>query len=35
MAILARLAFGAPVALDDVAYQGITQIQPDDISYAK
>jgi homoserine dehydrogenase len=35
MAILARLAFGAPVALDDVAYQGITQIQPDDIAYAK
>jgi homoserine dehydrogenase len=35
MAILARLAFGAPVALDDVAYQGITEIQPDDISYAK
>jgi homoserine dehydrogenase len=35
MAILARLAFGAPVALDDVEYQGITEIQPDDISYAK
>jgi homoserine dehydrogenase len=35
MAILARLAFGAPVALDDVAYQGITEIQPDDIAYAK
>jgi homoserine dehydrogenase len=35
MAILARLAFGAPVGLDDVAYQGITEIQPDDISYAK
>jgi len=35
MAILARLAFGAPVALGDVAYQGITEIQPDDISYAK
>jgi homoserine dehydrogenase len=35
MAILARLAFGAPVALADVAYQGITEIQPDDISYAK
>ncbi len=35
MAILARLAFGAPVRLDDVAYQGITEIQPDDISYAK
>ena len=35
MAILARLAFGAPVALDDVSYQGITEIQPDDIAYAK
>jgi homoserine dehydrogenase len=35
MAILARLAFGAPVSLTDVAYQGITEIQPDDISYAK
>ena len=35
MAILARLAFGAPVALADVAFQGITEIQPDDISYAK
>ena len=35
MAILARLAFGAPVALADVAYQGITEIQPDDIAYAK
>ena len=35
MAILARLAFGAPVALDDVSCQGITEIQPDDIAYAK
>ena len=35
MAILARLAFRAPVALADVAYQGITEIQPEDISYAK
>ena len=35
MAILARLAFGAPVALADVACQGITEIQPDDIAYAK
>jgi homoserine dehydrogenase len=35
MAILARLAFGAPVALDDVAYEGITEIRPDDIAYAK
>jgi homoserine dehydrogenase len=35
MAILARLAFGAPVALSDVSYEGITEIQPDDIAYAK
>jgi homoserine dehydrogenase len=35
MAILARLAFGTPVALDDVAYEGITDIQPDDLAYAK
>jgi homoserine dehydrogenase len=35
MAILARLAFGAPVALADVVYEGITEIQPDDIAYAK
>ena len=35
MAILARLAFGTPVSLDDVAYEGITDIQPDDIAYAK
>jgi homoserine dehydrogenase len=35
MAILARLAFGAPVRLVDVAYEGITEIQPDDIAYAK
>jgi homoserine dehydrogenase len=35
MAILARLAFGAPVALADVAYEGIAEIQPDDIAYAK
>jgi homoserine dehydrogenase len=35
MAILARLAFGAPVALADVSYQGITEIQPDDIAYAR
>jgi homoserine dehydrogenase len=35
MAILARLAFGAPVALDDVSFEGITEIQPDDIAYAK
>ena len=35
MAILARLAFGAPVALADVTYEGITEIQPDDIAYAR
>ncbi len=35
MAILARLAFGAPVQLDDVPYEGITDIQPDDLAYAK
>jgi homoserine dehydrogenase len=35
MAILARLAFGTQVGLADVAYQGITEIQPEDISYAK
>jgi homoserine dehydrogenase len=35
MAILARLAFGAPVELDDVPYQGIEQVKPDDIAYAK
>jgi homoserine dehydrogenase len=35
MAILARLAFGTPVGLADVAYQGITEIKPEDISYAK
>jgi homoserine dehydrogenase len=35
MAILARLAFGAPVRLADVAFEGITEIQPDDIAYAR
>ena len=35
MAILARLAFGTSVALSDVSYEGITEIQPDDIAYAK
>src|SRR5919197_450690 len=35
MAILARLAFGAPVKLEDVIYEGITEIQPDDLEYAK
>jgi len=35
MAILARLAFHTPVGLDDVSYEGITEIRPDDIAYAK
>jgi homoserine dehydrogenase len=35
MAILARLAFGAPVRLEDVPYEGIEQIKPDDLAYAK
>ena len=35
MAILARLAFGTPVKLDQVPYEGIEGIQPDDLAYAK
>ena len=35
MAILARLAFNAPVTLDQVSYEGIERITPDDIAYAK
>jgi homoserine dehydrogenase len=35
MAILARLAFHTPVTLDQVAYEGIEAIQPDDLAYAK
>jgi homoserine dehydrogenase len=35
MAILARLAFHSPVRLDDVGFEGITAIQPDDLAYAK
>jgi homoserine dehydrogenase len=35
MAILARLAFGVPVRLDQVPYEGIEQIKPDDLAYAK
>ena len=35
MAILARLAFGTPVRLDQVPYEGIEAIQPDDLAYAK
>ncbi len=34
MAILARLAFDTPVRLDQVTYEGIEQIQPDDLEYA-
>ena len=35
MAILARLAFGAPVHLDEVPYDGIESITTEDIAYAK
>jgi homoserine dehydrogenase len=35
MAILARLAFDTPVHLDQVRYEGIEQITPDDIAYAQ
>jgi homoserine dehydrogenase len=35
MAILARLAFNAPVRLDQVPYEGIERITVDDIAYAK
>jgi homoserine dehydrogenase len=35
MAILARLAFNAPVRLDQVGCEGIERITPDDIEYAK
>jgi homoserine dehydrogenase len=35
MAILARLAFNARIGLDDVQYEGIERITPDDIAYAK
>jgi homoserine dehydrogenase len=34
MAILARLAFGIPVHLDEVPYEGIERITPDDLEYA-
>jgi homoserine dehydrogenase len=34
MAILARLAFGAAVELDQVSYEGIERITADDIAYA-
>src|SRR5207247_4685487 len=35
MAILARLAFNAPVKLEEVPYEGIEQLTSDDIAYAK
>ncbi|HEY1357357.1 MAG TPA: homoserine dehydrogenase [Thermoleophilaceae bacterium] len=35
MAILARLAFNAPVQLDQVPFEGIERITVDDIEYAK
>ncbi len=35
MAILARLAFDTEVGLEDVTYEGIEKIRPDDISYAR
>ena len=35
MAILARLAFGAPVRLEQVPYEGIERLTPEDIAYAR
>jgi homoserine dehydrogenase len=35
MAILARLAFETPVHIDQVSYEGIEQIKPDDLEYAR
>jgi homoserine dehydrogenase len=35
MAILARLAFSVAVRLDQVSYEGIEHITPDDIAYAR
>jgi homoserine dehydrogenase len=35
MAILARLAFDTPVHFDQVSYDGIEHIQPDDLEYAR
>jgi homoserine dehydrogenase len=35
MAIISRLAFGAPVGLDQVRYEGITEITPYDMEYAR
>jgi homoserine dehydrogenase len=35
MAILARLAFSTPVHLDQVTYEGIEEITPDDMAFAR
>jgi len=35
MAIIARLAFGAPVHIDEVPHEGIEALAPDDIAYAE
>jgi homoserine dehydrogenase len=35
MAILARLAFHSPVSLEDVVFEGIEEIRPEDIAYAR
>jgi homoserine dehydrogenase len=35
MAILARLAFGAPVHLDELRYEGIENLHVDDLQYAR
>src|SRR2546430_11854619 len=35
MAILARLAFGSPVHLNDVRYEGIERLHADDLEYAR
>jgi homoserine dehydrogenase len=35
MAILARLAFGTPIHIDQVPYEGIEQLQTDDLQYAR
>ncbi len=35
MAILARLAFGTPVHLDEVRYEGIEHLQLEDLEYAR
>ena len=35
MAILARLAFGTPVRLDEVRFEGIENIRSDDLQYAR